>query len=318
MPRPDPRPHAQSRPAPPARAAAALAAALALGACSSSAVPHTRAGTVSAIGAESQYADVVAQVGGRWVTVSAIERNPNIDPHSFEASPGIARLVAGARLVVQNGLGYDTFMNDIEAASPTPARRVIDVQRLLELPDSTANPHLWYAPRTMPAVARAVAAALCRTLPAHCDAFRANAARFTRSLRPWLAALRALAAADPRVPVATTEPVADALLDAAGTRNETPFAFQSDVMNGIDPAPQDVSLVRTLLARRRVRAFLYNAQVTDTLTASLRAQAQRDGVPVVAVDETMPAATHYQAWMLAVTDALRAAVERRPRAAAKP
>jgi zinc/manganese transport system substrate-binding protein len=47
--------------------------------------------------------------------------------------------------VVQNGLGYDTFMERLESASPDSSRRVIDVQKLLGLPDSTANPHLWYA-----------------------------------------------------------------------------------------------------------------------------------------------------------------------------
>ena len=58
--------------------------------------------------------------------------------------------------MVQNGVGYDTFMNKIESASPSSSRKVIDVQKLLGLPDSTPNPHLWYAPRTMPAVAGAL------------------------------------------------------------------------------------------------------------------------------------------------------------------
>ena len=58
--------------------------------------------------------------------------------------------------MVQNGVGYDTYMNKIESASPSSTRRVIDVQKLLGLPDSTPNPHLWYMPRTMPAVAAAL------------------------------------------------------------------------------------------------------------------------------------------------------------------
>ncbi len=280
--------------------------ALAAAGCGGAGASRARAGSLLAVGAESQYADVIAQVGGRWVTAEAIERNPNVDPHSFEASPSIARLVSSARLVVQNGLGYDGYMRDIESASRAPRRRVIDVQRLLRLPDSTPNPHLWYSPATMPAVARAVAGALCAALPAHCPAFRANAARFAQSLAPWRAALRALRATG--AAVATTEPVADALLDWAHVRNLTPWSFQADVMNGLDPAPQDVSLERSLFDRHRARAFLYNAQVTDTLTDSLRALARRDRVPVVPVDETMPAGLHYQRWMLTVTRRLLAAV----------
>ena len=115
---------------------------------------------IAAVGAENEYADVIAQVGGRYVRVSAVQSNPNADPHSFEASPSVAREVAAAALIVQNGLGYDSYMDRIESASPSTSRRVIDVQALLRLPDSTPNPHLWYQPATMPAVAAAVAAVM--------------------------------------------------------------------------------------------------------------------------------------------------------------
>ena len=80
-------------------------------------------GKIAAVGAESQYADVLAQVGGKYVQASAVMSNPNTDPHSFEASIAVAREVGNARLVVQNGLGYDSFMDSIESATPTPAAR---------------------------------------------------------------------------------------------------------------------------------------------------------------------------------------------------
>src|SRR6185437_2296035 len=43
-------------------------------------------GPVRAVGIENQYADVIAQIGGKDVDVSAIETDPNTDPHSFEVS----------------------------------------------------------------------------------------------------------------------------------------------------------------------------------------------------------------------------------------
>jgi zinc/manganese transport system substrate-binding protein len=130
-----------------------LAAALAPLGGSAGAAASSASGTIVAVGAENEYANVISQIGGAYVTVSAIESNPNTDPHTFEASPSVAHLVSAARLVVQNGLGYDAYMNNIEAASPSSERKVIDVQKLLGLPDSTPNPHLWYEPATMPAVA---------------------------------------------------------------------------------------------------------------------------------------------------------------------
>jgi zinc/manganese transport system substrate-binding protein len=266
-------------------------------------------GRIPAVGAEDQYANVIEQVGGRYVTTLAVESNPNTDPHTFEASPSVAEIVGTAGLVVQNGLGYDTFMERIESASPSSRRKVIDVQKLLGLPDATPNPHLWYRPQTMPAVARAVAADLAALAPAHADYFEANAAAFERSLAPWRHALARFAAEYPSTPVATTEPVGDYMLEAAGTLDMTPFSLQADIMNGVDPAPQDVTLENSLFASHRVKAFIYNQQVTDSLTASFLAAAKRYGVPVVGVYETMPMpGFDYQSWMLAEVRALRRAV----------
>ena len=265
--------------------------------------------TVTAVGAENEYANVIGQIGGKYVHVTAIESNPNTDPHTFEASASVANLIASAGLVVQNGLGYDTYMNKIEAAAPSSGRKVIDVQHLLGLPDSTPNPHLWYKPSTMPAVAKAVAADLSALQPAHKAYFAAKAAAFDTSLQPWYHAIAQFKARYRWTPVATTEPVGDYLLQAAGTRNLTPFAFQADIMNGVDPAPQYVSLQDGLFSGHQVKVFLYNQQVTDSLTASFLAAAHRDGIPVVGVYETMPEPGYdYQSWMMAETAALERAV----------
>jgi zinc/manganese transport system substrate-binding protein len=290
---------------------------LALSGCAGAGAVATSAGsggaTIVAVGAESQYANVIEQVGGPYVRVAAIESNPNTDPHTFEASPSIAQVVGDARLVVQNGVGYDTFMERIESASggvgSNSSRKVIDVQKLLGLPESTPNPHLWYKPQTMPAVARAIAADLSAIAPAHAAYFQAAAARFERSLTPWGSELRRFAAEYPDTPVATTEPVGDYLLEAAHADILTPFALQADIMNGVDPAPQAVTLQNGLFSGRKVKVFLYNQQVTDSLTQTFLAAAKRAGVPVVGVYETMPTPGYdYQSWMLAEVRALRRAV----------
>ncbi len=267
------------------------------------------AGRIVAVGAENQYADVIAQIGGDQVQVTAVMSNPNTDPHTFEASPGVAQVLGSAQLVVQNGLGYDTFMTTIERASAGSTRKVIDVQQLLGLPDSTPNPHLWYTPATMPAVAKAVARDLTALDPAHRGLFAGNLGRFDRSLGTWTRDMSSLAAAEPGAPVATTEPVADDMLAAVGARDLTPFSFQSDVMNGLDPSPQDVAMEQQLLTQRKVKALVYNRQVTDTLTESLLALARQHHVPVVGVYETMPSPGYdYQTWMQAEVQALRHAL----------
>ena len=292
----------------------ALGVVLAASACSSAAGGGAggaggAGGKIVAVGAESQYANVLQQVGGQYVQASAIMSNPNTDPHSFEASASVARTVSRAGLVVQNGLGYDSWANTIEDATQNSARKVIVVQHLLGLPDSTPNPHLWYKPGVMTAVANAVAADLSALQPAHASYFKANAAAFATSLTAWTKALAAFGAQYPGTPVATTEPVADYMLDAAGADNLTPWAFQADVMNGTDPSAQDVATQRSLFTEHKVKAFLYNQQVTDTLTESFITLAQQNGIPVVAVYETMPEpGFSYQSWMLAEVNDLHAAV----------
>src|ERR1700761_3565373 len=92
---------------------------------------HSSSAPIVAVGAENEYANVISQIGGKYVSVTAIMSNPNTDPHTFEASPNVAQSVTTARLVVQNGLGYDGFMNKIESAASNASRRVIDVQTLL-------------------------------------------------------------------------------------------------------------------------------------------------------------------------------------------
>jgi zinc/manganese transport system substrate-binding protein len=264
---------------------------------------------IAAVGAENEYANVIEQIGGKYVKVSAIESNPNTDPHTYESSPSDAQTVSQAQLIVQNGVGYDTYMEKIESASPSSSRKVINVQKLLGLPESTPNPHLWYKPATMPAVARAIAADLAALQPAHAAYFQANASAFDTSLEPWLAALRQLRARYPDTRVATTEPVADYMLEAAGISNLTPFSMQADIMNGTDPAPQDVSLEGSLFSGHKVKAFVHNQQVTSSLTESFVGDAKRDGIPVVGVYETMPTPGYdYQSWMLAEVKAIEKAV----------
>jgi zinc/manganese transport system substrate-binding protein len=243
------------------------------------------------------------------VHVSSILNNPNTDPHTFEASPSVASEVSSATLIVQNGVGYDTFMNKIESASPNAKRKVIVVQNLLGLPDSTPNPHLWYNPKTMPAAAKAMAADLSALQPSHKAYFDANLARFDASLTPWFNAIAQFKARYAGTPVAVTEPVADYMLQAMGMDIRTPFVFQADIMNGVDPAPQDISLENGFFTGHQVKVFCYNQQVVDALTTSIRMTALREGVPVVGVYETMPTPGYdYQSWMLAEIHAIEKAI----------
>jgi zinc/manganese transport system substrate-binding protein len=281
--------------------------ALGLSACASG--PSSVPGVIRAVGAENQYANVISQIGGRYVQVSAIMSDPNTDPHSFEVSTSVARAIASAELVVQNGLGYDQFMNQLESASPSSSRDVIEVQTLLGLPQDTKNPHLWYDTAYVTTTAARIERDLARIEPQHASYFANRLRSFQRSISGVESVITAFRHRFVGSAVATTEPVADYLLKALGLDNLTPFRFQANVMNGVDPSPEDISVQQSLLTSHRVKVFCYNAQVSSTVTAGLRALAEKSGVPVVAVYETMPTPGYdYQSWMKAEIAALAKAL----------
>jgi zinc/manganese transport system substrate-binding protein len=267
--------------------------------------------TVAVVAGENEYGNVAAQIGGRYVSVYSVDSNPNTDPHTYEATPSVGQKIAQANLLIENGLGYDSFMDALASASPNRDRRVLNVQHVLDLPDSTRNPHLWYSPKTMPVVARVLAADLSALDPAHASTFHTNETRFIASLQPWINAIAAFKGKYGGTRAATTEPVADYLLTAMGIRNVTPWQFQADIMNGTDPTPQDLSMERGFFPDHEVKVFCYNQQVTDPLTDSIRQTASAAHVPVVGVYETMPTPGYnYQSWMMAELNAIEKAVAR--------
>jgi zinc/manganese transport system substrate-binding protein len=161
----------------------------------------------------------------------------------------------------------------------------------------------------MPKVADAIAADLAAIQPAHAAYFKANAKAFIASLDAWNSAIASFRQSYAGVPVATTEPVADYMLEAAGADNLTPWTFQADIMNGVDPSPQVLASQKALFTGHKVKVFVYNQQVTDPLTQSLIALADQNGIPVVGVYETMPVPGYdYQSWMQAEVQDLRKAV----------
>ena len=292
-------------------ALATAAASLLAAACSASSATSTataKTGTVVAVGAENEYANVISQIGGKYVRVTAIESNPNTDPHSFEASASVSEVVGAAELVVQNGIGYDSYMDSIEKGSPNS-----DAQgRQRAAPAAAARLH----PEPAPVVLAGHHARrgqghrgdLAQLRPAHRAYFQARLRAFDASLRPWLAAIARFKAAYAGTTVATTEPVGDYLLQAMGTRNLTPFGLQADIMNGVDLPPQYVTLQDKLFEQHKVKVFIYNQQVVDSVTEAFLADAHRAGIPVVGVYETMPTGFSYQSWMLAEVHALQKAI----------
>jgi zinc/manganese transport system substrate-binding protein len=267
-------------------------------------------GRVAVVAAENAYGNIAAQIGGRHVTVTSILRDPAADPHLFTADTETGLEVARASVLIQNGAGYDTFMDRLEDAAPSAGRVVVTVADVLGVHGADANPHLWYDVPRLGRVAAAIAAGLERADPRHRAAYRAGLDRFERRLAPLRREVAAIRARDGGAPVAYTEAVPGYLLAAAGLRNLTPAAFSRAIEDGSEPTASAVSDMTALLARHRVRALLVNTQAVSPITSRVRSAAAAAGVPVVGVTETLPEGETFQAWQLRQARALARALGR--------
>ena len=267
-------------------------------------------GRVAVVAAENAYGSIAAQIGGRHVTVTSILRDPAADPHLFTADTETGLEVARASVLIQNGAGYDTFMDRLEDAAPSASRVVVTVADVLGVHGADANPHLWYDVPRLGRVAAAIAAGLERADPRHRAAYRAGLDRFERRLAPLRREVAAIRARDGGAPVAYTEAVPGYLLAAAGLRNLTPAAFSRAIEDGSEPTASAVSDMTALLASHRVRVLLVNTQAVSPITSRIRSAAAAAGVPVVGVTETLPEGETFQAWQLRQARALARALGR--------
>jgi zinc/manganese transport system substrate-binding protein len=262
---------------------------------------------IGVVAAENFYGDVARRIGGDRVVVSSVLNNPDQDPHLFETTPAVVRKVADARIVILNGANYDPWMQKLLDAAPRSRRTVISVAAIVGRATGD-NPHLWYDPATMPAVAKAVAEALANTDPAHKAEYEMQLQSFLTSLRPLDHKIADMRAKYSGIAVTATEPVFGYMANAIGltVRNER---FQMAVMNDTEPAARDLAAFENDLRNANVNVLLHNKQVMSSLANRLINIAQRANVPVVGITETAPANVSYVDWMLAQLGELEQALQ---------
>jgi zinc/manganese transport system substrate-binding protein len=265
------------------------------------------AAPINVVVAENFYGDAVQAIGGTNVNLTAIINSPDADPHDYEPTPSTAKAIADAGIVVYNGIDYDAWMDKLIAASKAPKRTVINVATLLKR-KAGDNPHLWYDPASMPALADALVKALSAADPAGAAGYAERAKTYKAQLAPITTRIAAVKAKYAKAPVTATEPVFGYMSDAMGLdmRNQS---FQRAIQNETEPSAKDTAAMEADLKGAKVKVLFYNSQVTDTETEHLLSLAKAAKVPVVGVTETRPAdkATYIE-WMLSEIDATEKAL----------
>jgi zinc/manganese transport system substrate-binding protein len=261
------------------------------------------------VAAENFYGDIAKQIGGPDVSVTSILSNPDQDPHLFEVSPSVGRDVSAARIVIYSGIDYDPWMEKLLAAARSASRKTIVVAGLVGKKTGD-NPHVWYDPATMSALARTLADALVAADAAHKAGYEERLGRFDASVRPIQAKINELRDRLAGTPVTATEPVFGYMFTALGmqVRNQ---AFQLAVMNNTEPSASDVAAFENDLKTHQVKLLIYNSQASDPIAARMRKIAEASGVPIVGATETEPAGRNYQDWMMGELDAVDQALPKR-------
>ncbi|MCV7066059.1 zinc ABC transporter substrate-binding protein [Mycolicibacterium farcinogenes] len=309
-------------------AALLVAAPFALAACGSEETQSQPAGNcpttpVNVVVSVDQWGAIVSALGGDCAKVTTVIAGSSVDPHDFEPSPADAAKFQGAQLVVINGGHYDEWAAKLAQSTAPDAVVVSAVSGTGEddhdhdhghgeeghVHEPAANPHAWYNPEAVTGVADTVTEELRRLAPDALDYFAQRRTEFTTSMQPYHQLITDIKTKAGGKRYAATETVFDDMAAAVGLVNKTPAGYQAASSNESDPAPADLDAFLRLLADRGVDVLIYNTQTEGSLPKEIRAAAEKAGVPVVDVTETVaPGADSFEAWQVDQLTALAKAL----------
>ncbi len=303
-------------------------------------------GVVTVVASTDVYGSIAEAVGGDLVDVQSIITSPSQDPHEYEASAQDQLTLKNAGLVIENGAGYDSFMESLIEASGTTAPVITAVEYNHDYPGAEGhddgagaepsasaddhdhaegeahaegdghdhvegfNEHVWYDPHTVEDLAAAIAQQLGELAPDHVADFNANAEAFTQQIEGLEDSLGQIETKDAAAKVFVTEPVPVYLIEAAGLDNATPNEFSEAVEEGQDVPPATLLESLQLIESGAVRVMIVNPQTGGAETTQVEDAAKAKGIPVIEFTETLPEGQTYISWMqsniTALSDALTA------------
>jgi zinc/manganese transport system substrate-binding protein len=257
------------------------------------------------VAAENFWGSIASQLGGSKVSVQSIIVNPNTDPHSYEPTPGDARTMAGGKLAIVNGIGYDDWASKLLAANPVSGRVTLDVGDLLGLKEGD-NPHQWYSPASVQKVIDAIVSDYDQLDPADKAYFAAQKHRFeTVSLSKYKSLRAEIRKRFAGVPVGYSESIFQPLGQSLGLKLLTPYSFAKAVAEGTDVSAKDKQTVDAQAQKRLIKVWVYNSQNATPDIQQINAIATKEHIPIATVTETLsPASENFEQWQVAELEGL--------------
>jgi zinc/manganese transport system substrate-binding protein len=263
------------------------------------------------VAAENFWGSIAAQLGGNRIQVTSVIRSPATDPHDYEPTAADARTIAGAQLVIENGIGYDPWAGKLAAANPVSGRVVLDVGDLVGIKPG-GNPHRWYSPANVQQVIDALTADYAKLDRKDAAYFKRQKAHFeTQGLAQYKDLIATIRRKYHGVHVGASESIFAPLAQATGLDLITPASFLKALSEGTDPTAADKTTIDRQIARRDVKVWVFNSQNSTPDVARVTSAARKRGIPVTTITETLsPASASFQSWQVRQLHALAAALHR--------
>jgi zinc/manganese transport system substrate-binding protein len=266
-------------------------------------------GKIQVVAAENFWGSIAAQVGGDHVHVTSIIVNPDTDPHSYEATSADARTVASANYVIFNGVGYDPWVRQMLDANPVSGRQELEIGKFLGKQEGD-NPHFWYNPDYVTQVANQITSDLKQLDAADASYFDQQKQQFlTTGLQGYHNLINTIKQKYQGTPVGATESIFAYLAPALGLNLITPPDFMKAISEGTEPTAADKATFDQQVTQKLIKVFVYNSQNATPDTDTLKAKAQQEGIPIVAITETLdPGTASFQEWQSAQLQSLEQAL----------
>jgi zinc/manganese transport system substrate-binding protein len=277
-----------------------IVAALGAAGCGAVANGGPGSGTVRVVAAENFWGSIASQLGGDRATVDSIITNPNEDPHSYEPTASDARQLASAQLVIDNGVGYDPWAAKLLSANPESGRTVLTVGDLFGLKEGD-NPHRWYDPANVEAVANAITADLKQLDPKHSTYYDQRRATFeNQDLASYHRLIAEIKQRYGGTAVGASESIFALQAPALGLNLATPYSFLKAISEGTEVSAQDTLTVQRQLSDHEVKVWIYNSQNATPEIQRLNALARAKHIPIATITETLsPANASFEQWQVA-------------------
>lgn len=242
------------------------------------------------------YGEAAKEVAGKYGQVDSLINNSAVDPHDYSPSIQQSKRVSEADFVIENGLGYDHWMDKMVGATDHQPQ-VIKVGPSIAHAKNGDNEHVWYKPQVMIKLTEQLANDFARRDPQHAHYYRARAQAYVHKLSQQEKLINAARKnVQPGAQVAVSEPVFDYSLKAMGYHISDPH-FAKAIEDGDDPSPHDISAIQNDIRQRRLAFFIENPQSSSKTVDNLTRLAKKHHIPVIKITETKPNHETYPQWM---------------------